>query len=65
MRTFLGTADAFFDGIGEVGLACANVGTKDVRSVTCMTLSFVGEINVVKERQTFVVDAKCQLFALV
>ena len=35
MLTFLGTADAFFDGVGEVRLTCANVGTKDVRSVTC------------------------------
>ena len=39
----LGTADAFFDGVGEVGFACANVGTKDIRSVSCMTLSLVRE----------------------
>lgn len=36
--TALGTFDAFFDGVNEIGLACANIRSKHVRAVTCRVL---------------------------
>ena len=35
--TALSATDTLFNGEGEVGLACTNVGSKDIRSIACQT----------------------------
>ena len=37
----LSAADTLFNGEDEIGLACTNVGSKDVRSITCEGRNFV------------------------
>lgn len=55
--TFLGSANTFFDGIDEVGLAGTDVGSEDVRAVTYKHQALATNI-AVEENSTYIRRAR-------